>query len=115
MPQGDVEPVLGPALGTSCDPVDLLYDQQVERLERSLPLGKLDSIASVRFLDSSVSVAPSGGAMTLTGDWTGMMQNSYIVMTRSYRACHMSWHRFYVVLRHDTLLFTVSVLSRGVQ
>ena len=52
MPQGDVEPVLGPALGTSCDPVDLLYDQQVERLERSLPLGKLDSIASVRFLDS---------------------------------------------------------------
>ncbi len=49
MPQGDVEPVLGPALGTSCDPVD---DQQVERLERSLPLGKLDSIASVQFLDS---------------------------------------------------------------
>ena len=47
MPQGDVEPVLGPALGTSCDSVDLLYDQQVERLERSLPLGKLDSIASV--------------------------------------------------------------------
>ena len=45
--------------------------------------------------------------MTLTGDWTGMMQNSYVVMTRSYRACHMSWHRFYVVLRHDTLLFTV--------
>ena len=47
MPQGGVEPVLGPALGTSCDPVDLLYDQQVERLERSLPLGILDSIASV--------------------------------------------------------------------